>query len=144
MQSIKYMHVALAVVANEAQELGQSNNVQSPSKRVDKKGCSKKKLSEDICFGRPENMGGGSVGRDLFFLGVLVLDALFFLCIMCVLCVSTSSKGHLDRPLSTPTARMPVSMGSVHAYAQILTKPSRAGLAVSRSELIEPGEVTCF
>ena len=36
---------------------------------------------------------------------------------------------------------MPVLTGSVHAH--ILTKPSRAGFAVSRSELIEPGAATC-
>ena len=36
---------------------------------------------------------------------------------------------------------MPVLTGSVHA--DILTKPSRAGFAVSRLELIEPGAATC-
>ena len=36
---------------------------------------------------------------------------------------------------------MPVRTGSVHAH--ILTKPSRAGFAVIRSELIEPGAATC-
>ena len=36
---------------------------------------------------------------------------------------------------------MPVPTGSVHAH--ILTKPSRAGFAVIRSELIEPGAATC-
>ena len=36
---------------------------------------------------------------------------------------------------------MPVLTGSVHAY--ILTKPSRAGCAVIRLELIEPGAETC-
>ena len=35
---------------------------------------------------------------------------------------------------------MPVLTGSVHAHT--LTKPSRAGFAVSRSELIEPGAAT--
>ena len=34
---------------------------------------------------------------------------------------------------------MPMPMCSVHA----LKTPSRAGLAVSRSELVKPGEVTC-
>ena len=36
---------------------------------------------------------------------------------------------------------MPVLTGSVQA--QILTKPFRAGFAVSRLELIEPGAATC-
>ena len=36
---------------------------------------------------------------------------------------------------------MPVLTGSV--LADILTKPSRAGLAVIRLELIEPGAATC-
>ena len=36
---------------------------------------------------------------------------------------------------------MPVLTGSVHAH--ILTKPSRAGFAVIRLELIEPGAETC-
>ena len=36
---------------------------------------------------------------------------------------------------------MPVRTGSVHAH--ILTKPSRAGFAVIRLELIEPGAATC-
>ena len=36
---------------------------------------------------------------------------------------------------------MPVLTGSVHAY--VLTKPSRAGFAVIRLELIEPVEETC-
>ena len=36
---------------------------------------------------------------------------------------------------------MPVLTGSVHA--QILTKPSRAGFAVIRLELIESGAETC-
>ena len=49
--------------------------------------------------------------------------------------------GHLGRPRSTHAEPMPVPMGSVHA--QIITKPSRAGLAVSRSELVEPGAATC-
>ena len=44
---------------------------------------------------------------------------------------------HLGQTRSTHTAPTPVPMGSVHA--QIITKPSRAGLAVSRSELVEPG-----
>ena len=36
---------------------------------------------------------------------------------------------------------MPILFGSVHAH--ILTRPSRAGFAVSRLELIEPGAATC-
>ena len=36
---------------------------------------------------------------------------------------------------------MPVLMRSVHVH--ILTKPSRAGFAVNRFELIEPGAATC-
>ena len=36
---------------------------------------------------------------------------------------------------------MPVLTGSVHAH--ILTKPFRAGFAVIRLELIEPGTATC-
>ena len=36
---------------------------------------------------------------------------------------------------------MPVPTGSVHAH--IITKPSRAGFAVIRLELIEPGAETC-
>ena len=57
------------------------------------------------------------------------------------LCDSTNVIGHLGRPYSTHTAPMPVLTGSVHAH--ILTNPSRAGLAVSRLELIEPGAATC-
>ena len=49
--------------------------------------------------------------------------------------------GHLGRPRSTQTAPMPAPMDSVHA--QIIRKSSRAGLAVSRSELVEPGAATC-
>ena len=37
---------------------------------------------------------------------------------------------------------MPVLTGSVHAH--LPTKPSRAGFAVIRLELIEPGAETCF
>ena len=37
---------------------------------------------------------------------------------------------------------MPVLTGSIHA--DILTKPSRAGFAVIRLELIEPGAETCL
>ena len=36
---------------------------------------------------------------------------------------------------------MPVLMGSVHSHT--ITKPPRAGVAVSRSELVEPGAATC-
>ena len=49
--------------------------------------------------------------------------------------------GHLGRPHATHTAPMRVLTGSVHAH--ILTKPIRAGFAVSRSELIEPSAATC-
>ena len=49
--------------------------------------------------------------------------------------------GYLGRPYSTHTAAMPVLTGSVHAH--ILTKPSRAGFAAIRLELIEPGATTC-
>ena len=49
--------------------------------------------------------------------------------------------GHLGPPYSTHTAQMPVLTGSVHAH--ILTKPSRAGFAVSRLELMEQGAATC-
>ena len=59
------------------------------------------------------------------------------------LCMFVSIKiviGHLGRPRSTHTTPMAVPMGSVHA--QVITTPSRAGLAVSRSELVEPGEAT--
>ena len=59
------------------------------------------------------------------------------------LCMFVSVKiviGRLGRPRSTHTAPTPAPMGSVHA--QIITKPSRAGLAVSRSELVEPGAAT--
>ena len=49
--------------------------------------------------------------------------------------------GHLGPSYSTHTALMSVLTGSVHAH--ILTKPSRAGFAVSRLELIEPGAGTC-
>ena len=49
--------------------------------------------------------------------------------------------GHLGRPYSTHTAPMSVLTGSVHAH--ILTKPSRAGFALTRLELIEPDAATC-
>ena len=49
--------------------------------------------------------------------------------------------GHLGRPYSTHTAPMPVLTGSVHAH--ILTKPSRAGFAVIRLELVEADAETC-
>ena len=49
--------------------------------------------------------------------------------------------GHLGRPRSTHTAPMPAPMGSVHP--QLITKPFRAGLAVSRSEFLEAGSATC-
>ena len=48
---------------------------------------------------------------------------------------------HFGRPYSTHTAPMPVLTGCVHAH--ILTKPSRAGFAVIRLDLIEPGAATC-
>ena len=47
----------------------------------------------------------------------------------------------IGRPHSTHTTPMPVLTGCVHAH--ILTKPSRAGFAVSRSELMEPGAEKC-
>ena len=49
--------------------------------------------------------------------------------------------GRLGRPYSTHTAPMPVLTSSVHEH--ILTKPSRAGFAVIRLELTEPGAATC-
>ena len=58
------------------------------------------------------------------------------------ICVIQHRNGHLGRPYSTHTAPMPARTGSVHAH--ILTKPSRAGFAVIRLELIEPGAATCF
>ena len=52
---------------------------------------------------------------------------------------------HRNRPLRSTelnaTAPMPVLTGSVDAH--MLTKPSRVGFAVSRSELVEPGAATC-
>ena len=38
---------------------------------------------------------------------------------------------------------MPVLTGSVHAHILLITKPSRAGFAAIRLELIEPGAETC-
>ena len=38
---------------------------------------------------------------------------------------------------------MPVLTGSVHAHILTKPKPSRAGFAVIRLELIEPGAETC-
>ena len=65
----------------------------------------------------------------------------FFLCVFLCMFVSVNIViGHLGRPRSTHTTPMAVPMGSVHA--QVITTPSRAGLAVSRSELVEPGEAT--
>ena len=85
------MHVALADVANEAKKLGQSNNVQSPSKRFDKKCSRKKKWIEIFCFGPAEKRGGGGgVGQGLFFLGALVSDPFFFPLYHVCLCPSTS------------------------------------------------------
>ena len=49
---------------------------------------------------------------------------------------------HLGRPRSTHTAPTPAPMSSVHA--QTITKPSRPGLAVSCSEVVEPGAATCL
>ena len=69
---------------------------------------------------------------------------LFSLYVCVFLCMFVSVNiviGHLSRPRSTHTAPMPVPMGSVLAH--ILTKPSRAGFAVIRLELIEPGAKTC-
>ena len=56
-------------------------------------------------------------------------------------CVIQHRNCHLNRPYSTHTAPMPVLTGSAHA--DILTKPSGAGFAEIRSELIEPGAATC-
>ena len=56
-------------------------------------------------------------------------------------CVIQHRNWPLSRPYSTHTAPTPVLTGSVHAH--ILTKPSRAGFTVIRSELIEPGAATC-
>ena len=48
----------------------------------------------------------------------------------------------VGRPRSKRTPPMPVPMGSVRA--QILMNLSRVGVAVSRSELVEPCAATCF
>lgn len=49
--------------------------------------------------------------------------------------------GHFHLPRSTRTAQMPARAGSVHAH--LLANPSRAGVVVSRSDLVEPGAATC-
>ena len=62
---------------------------------------------------------------------------------MFLICMFVSVKiafGHLGRPRSRHTAPMPAPMGSVHAL--LITKPC-AGLALSRSESVEPGATTC-
>ena len=65
-----------------------------------------------------------------------------YVCLFICLCVWFNIViGHLGRPYSTHTAPMPVLTGSVHAH--ILTRLSRAGSAVNRLELIEPGAETC-
>ena len=52
---------------------------------------------------------------------------------------------HRNRPLRSTALNAHATNASpdglVHAH--LLTKPSRAGFAVSRSELIEPGAATC-
>ena len=65
-------------------------------------------------------------------------DVCLFICLFVLFNIVI---GHLGRPYSTHTAPMPVLTGSVRA--DILTKPSRAGFAVIRLELIEPGAETC-
>ena len=59
--------------------------------------------------------------------------------------VSVCMTEHPNRTLRSTALNahgtMPAMTGSVHAY--ILTRPSRAGFAVRRSELIEPGAATC-
>ena len=62
-------------------------------------------------------------------------------CLCVIVCVIQHRKWHLGRLYSTHTATMPVLTGSVHEHT--LTKPSRAGFAVIRLELIEPGAETC-
>ena len=49
---------------------------------------------------------------------------------------------HIGRPRSTHKVPVAVPVGSVHP--QIIRKFSRAGLAVSRSELVELGAATCI
>ena len=76
------------------------------------------------------------------------VGCLFIFSVSLFICMFVSVNiviGHLGRPRSTHTAPMPVPIGSVHAqmHAQTITKPSRAGLPVSRSELVEPGAATC-
>ena len=83
-QSIKYMHVALADVANEAKKLGQSDNVQSPSKRFDKKCFRKKKWIEIFCFGPAEKRGGGGGWSRTVFSGRPSVGSLFLSSISCV------------------------------------------------------------
>ena len=39
---------------------------------------------------------------------------------------------------------MPVPTGSVHSHTLLVTNPSRAGVVVSRSELVEPGGRNVF
>ena len=68
-------------------------------------------------------------------LDVCVCDSGMFVCVI------QHRKWPLRSTYSTHTAPMPVLTGSVHAH--ILTKPSRAGFAVIRLELIEPGAATC-
>ena len=75
--------------------------------------------------------------QDLIFFCTRDVHSLICLFI----CVINIVIGDLDRPYSTHTAPMPVLTGSVHAHK--LTKPSRAGFAVIRLELIEPGAATC-
>ena len=65
------------------------------------------------------------------------------------MCVSwyVRVRQHRNRPLGSTVINahgtiMPVPMGSLHA--QTITKSSRAGLAGSRSELVESGAATFF
>ena len=63
-----------------------------------------------------------------------------------LVCFAVCIRQHRNRPLRSNAfnahgTTMPAPMGSVQA--QIITKPSRrAGLAVSRSELVKPGAAT--
>ena len=72
--------------------------------------------------------------RGRFIKIIFLYQGCFSVCFIIVI-------GHLRRPYSTHAAPMPVLTGSVHAH--ILTRPSCAGFAVIRLELIEPGAETC-
>ena len=64
-----------------------------------------------------------------------------FLCQGCLFVWFNIAIFHLGRPYATHTAPMLVLTDSVHEH--ILMKPSRAGFAQIRWELIEPGAETC-